>query len=80
MKLYEVIASMGNIKSNTWIVRTYDKDYEIENFYRFETELDVINFISKKVVTSYFGNKVVLGEHEKICSIRYAIDYDINEN
>lgn len=64
-------------KCELWTVRTYDHDYEMENFYKFTNESDVANFASGKIAVTCWGVGVRLGKHEEICTLKHTIDYDV---
>lgn len=62
-------------KSETWIVRTYDHDYEMENFYKFTNESDTVNFVFGEIATTCWGNYVRLGKHEEVCTLKCTTVY-----
>lgn len=63
-----------------WTVRTYDYDYEIENFYKFTNESDTVNFASGEIATTCWNNDVRLGKHEEIRTLEHTIKYDVEVN
>lgn len=67
-------------KGEIWVVRTYDNDYEMENFYNFTNESDTVNFVSGEIATNRWNNNVQLGKHEEVCALEHTIKYGVEEN
>lgn len=63
-----------------WFIHTYDEDYEMDNFYKLANESDVMSFISRETVTTYYGRDVKRGEHEGILNIKHSTDYCVEED
>lgn len=63
-----------------WFIHTYDHAYEMDNFYKFTKESDVMSFISREIVTTCYGKNVKRGEHEEIHNVKHSVDYCVEED
>lgn len=63
-----------------WFIHAYDEEYEMDNFYKFANESDVMNFIFGEIVTTCYGKDVKRGEHETINNIKHSVDYCVEGN
>lgn len=63
-----------------WFIHTYDHAYEMDNFYKFTTESDVMNFIYGEIVTTCYGKDVKRGEHEEINNVKHSVDYCVEKD
>lgn len=63
---------------NKWVVKTHDYDFDMDNFYGFKTEEDILDFISGEYVIDYWDREVHLCYNEIVDTINHEIQYDID--
>ena len=59
----------------SWVVHTFDLDYDMDNFYTFANGSDVKRFLEGEIVTGYYGRDIKRSKHEIIQNIKHTVNY-----